>query len=256
MRAELPKREPDRVRWWAERGTYERRLARNRSEGGKPYVLHDGPPYANNDLHMGTFLNRVLKDALVKIHLLERRVRGLRPRLGHARPADRARDAQAPRARFPVGRPARAAPRVPRARAVLDEPPARADAADGHVRTLRRPVHDDRAGVRGDDRRDARGSRRAEYLYKGLRSTLWCVHDETALAEAEIEYKDHVSPSIYVRFRANDAQRRAAAREVRARRRRYAALVRHLDDHAVDAARERRGGAAPGGDVRPLPHRH
>ena len=48
-----------------------------------------------------------------------------------------------------------------------------------------------------------------DYLYKGLRSTLWCIHDETALAEAEIEYKDHTSPSVYVRFRANDAQRAA-----------------------------------------------
>ena len=44
-------------------------------------------------------------------------------------------------------------------------------------------------------------------LYKGLRSTLWCVHDETALAEAEIEYEPKISPSIYVRFTANDAQR-------------------------------------------------
>jgi isoleucyl-tRNA synthetase len=49
----------------------------------------------------------------------------------------------------------------------------------------------------------------SNYLYKGLRSTLWCIYDETALAEAEIEYKDHTSPSIYVRFRADDAQRKA-----------------------------------------------
>ncbi len=71
MRAELPKREPDRVRWWAERGTYAKRLEHNRS--GSPYILHDGPPYANGELHMGHFLNRVLKDALVKINLLDGR---------------------------------------------------------------------------------------------------------------------------------------------------------------------------------------
>ncbi len=71
MRGELPKREPDRVRWWAEHRTYRKRLEKNRAEGGKPFVLHDGPPYANGDLHMGHFLNRVLKDALVKIHLLD-----------------------------------------------------------------------------------------------------------------------------------------------------------------------------------------
>src|SRR6202035_3248054 len=47
----------------------------------------------------------------------------------------------------------------------------------------------------------------AGQLYKGLRSTLWCIHDETALAEAEIEYKERVAPSIYVRFSADDEQR-------------------------------------------------
>ena len=69
MRGELPKREPDRVRWWAEHDTYRKRLAKN--AGNPPFILHDGPPYANGDLHMGHFLNRVLKDAFVKINLLD-----------------------------------------------------------------------------------------------------------------------------------------------------------------------------------------
>jgi len=73
MRAELPKREPARVAWWTEHQTYRKRLARNGEQGGAPYILHDGPPYANGDMHMGTFLNRFLKDALVKIHLLDGR---------------------------------------------------------------------------------------------------------------------------------------------------------------------------------------
>ena len=80
----------------------------------------------------------------------------------------------------------------------------------------------------------------SDYLYKGLRSTLWCIYDETALAEAEIEYKDHTSPSD---LRPLPRERRAAqgaAREIRAGRRRDAAVVRHLDDDAVDAARQRR----------------
>jgi len=63
MRAELPKREPDRVRWWAEHDTYRKRLAKN--AGNPSFILHDGPPYANGDMHMGHFLNRVLKDAFV-----------------------------------------------------------------------------------------------------------------------------------------------------------------------------------------------
>ena len=69
MRAELPKREPGRIAWWAERGTYAKRLAKN--AGNPTFTLHDGPPYANGDLHMGHFLNRVLKDAFVKINLLD-----------------------------------------------------------------------------------------------------------------------------------------------------------------------------------------
>ncbi|HYZ15862.1 MAG TPA: class I tRNA ligase family protein, partial [Candidatus Acidoferrum sp.] len=71
MRAELPKREPERVAWWTDHDTYLKRLERNR--GNPPFILHDGPPYANGDLHMGTFLNRVLKDAFVKINLLDGR---------------------------------------------------------------------------------------------------------------------------------------------------------------------------------------
>jgi len=53
MKAELPKREPERVRWWDERGTYASRLETSASK--PPWILHDGPPYANGELHMGTF---------------------------------------------------------------------------------------------------------------------------------------------------------------------------------------------------------
>ena len=69
MKAELPKREPGLLSWWAERKTYERRLERNAGNGS--WILHDGPPYANGDLHMGHFLNMVLKDIFVKIALLD-----------------------------------------------------------------------------------------------------------------------------------------------------------------------------------------
>src|SRR5580704_7737051 len=68
MRAELPKREPERVAWWKSERVYERRLERN--AGNPLWILHDGPPYANGEVHMGTFLNRVLKDINVKVHLL------------------------------------------------------------------------------------------------------------------------------------------------------------------------------------------
>ncbi len=95
MKAELPAREPQRVAWWREHRTYERRLERNAANG--PWILHDGPPYANGDLHMGHFLNMVLKDVFVKIALLDGKFAEVRPRLGYARPSDRVRNAQAPR---------------------------------------------------------------------------------------------------------------------------------------------------------------
>src|SRR5689334_18149614 len=68
MKADLPKREPDRVKWWQEQGTYERRLERNKAQ--TPWILLDGPPYATGNLHMGHFLNMVLEDMFVKIALL------------------------------------------------------------------------------------------------------------------------------------------------------------------------------------------
>ena len=63
MKADLPKREPARVAWWEEHDTYARRLEHNRRS--EPWILHDGPPYANGELHMGHFLNMVLKDIFV-----------------------------------------------------------------------------------------------------------------------------------------------------------------------------------------------
>ena len=209
MRAELPKREPERVRWWTQHDTYRKRLERNRERGAAPYVLHDGPPYANNDLHMGTFLNRVLKDALVKIHLLDGEysdfvpgwdMHGLpieRETLQHLKLDFRSADPIAlrracrERALYWMNRQREQMLRMGTFGRFDDPYMTIAPSFEATiVETLADLIDDD-------------------YLYKGLRSTLWCVVDETALAEAEIEYKDHVSPSIYVRFRATDAQRTA-----------------------------------------------
>jgi isoleucyl-tRNA synthetase len=209
MRAELPKREPDRVRWWAEHGTYLRRLARNRAEGGAPYVLHDGPPYANGDLHMGHFLNRFLKDALVKIHLLDGEYSDFVPGWDmHGLPIEREtlkhlgldfRQADPLELR-----------RACRERALywLDrqrEPMLRI----GSFGRFDDPYMTIAPSFEATIVETLADLAEQDYLYKGLRSTLWCVYDETALAEAEIEYKDHTSPSVYVRFRAGDAQRAA-----------------------------------------------
>ncbi|MBD5633660.1 MAG: isoleucine--tRNA ligase [Candidatus Eremiobacteraeota bacterium] len=205
MRGDLPKREPERVAWWHERGVYERRLAAN--EGNPQWILHDGPPYANGDLHMGHFVNRVLKDVFVKVHLLDGKV-----------------------AKFVPGWDMHGLPIEFETLKHLGLDFHRVDPIELRAKCRERALHwldiqrDTilRMGVLGDYEHPYRTIDKefeativetlatlaeAKQLYKGLRSTLWCVRDETALAEAEIEYKDRISPSIYVRFTASAAQR-------------------------------------------------
>jgi isoleucyl-tRNA synthetase len=207
MRAELPKREPGWVTWWAEHDSYAKRLARNRAEGGEPWILHDGPPYANGDLHMGHFLNRFLKDAFVKIALLDGRWADFIPGWDmHGLPIERetllhlgvdfhAIDPIELRAQCKE----RALYWLDRQRTAMLRM-----GLFGHYSRPYMTIAPAFEATIVDSLADLAESGQ---LYKGLRSTLWCVHDETALAEAEIEYKERTSPSIYVRFRADDAQR-------------------------------------------------
>ena len=205
MRADLPKREPDRVAWWRERRVYERRLAAN--AGNPQWILHDGPPYANGELHMGHFVNRVLKDIFVKVHLLD-----------------------GAEAIFVPGWDMHGLPIEFETLKHLGLDFHRIDPIELRAQCRERALYwldvqretILRMGVLGDYDHPYRTIDKefeativdtladlaaADQLYKGLRATLWCIHDETALAEAEIEYKDRVSPSIDVRFTANAEQR-------------------------------------------------
>ena len=205
MRAGLAKSEPARVAWWKENGTYERRLAANRQN--EPWILHDGPPYANGDLHMGHFLNRVLKDAFIKINLLDGRWADFVPGWDmHGLPIER-ETLKHLKIDFHKIDPIelRAACRE-RALYWLDRQRATIVRMGvfGHYDRPYMTIAPEFEATIVETLADLAES---QQLYKGLRSTLWCVHDETALAEAEIEYADRVSPSVYVRFTANDAQR-------------------------------------------------
>ena len=205
MRGELPKKEPERVAWWREQGVYARRIAANK--GNHQWILHDGPPYANGDLHMGHFVNRVLKDIFVKVHLLD-----------------------GAEAIFVPGWDMHGLPIEFETLKHLGLDFHKIDPIELRAKCRERALHwldiqrstILRMGVLGDydhpyrtvDKEfeativDTLGDlAAANQLYKGLRATLWCIKDETALAEAEIEYKDRVSPSIYVRFAANAEQR-------------------------------------------------
>ncbi|MHB8145938.1 MAG: isoleucine--tRNA ligase [Vulcanimicrobiaceae bacterium] len=208
MKAELPKREPERVAWWAEQRTYERRLERNKPNGA--WILHDGPPYANGELHMGHFLNMVLKDMFVKIALLDGKWARFVPgwdmhglpieletlkHLGikdfHAIDPLELREKCKERALFWLDRQRDARTRM------------------GNFGDWEHPYRTIDPSFEATIVNALADLAEKQQLYKGLRSTLWCVHDETALAEAEIEYEPRVSPSVYVRFAANAVQRTA-----------------------------------------------
>jgi isoleucyl-tRNA synthetase len=208
MRADLPKREPARVDWWREHDTYRKRLAHNREAGGAPWILHDGPPYANGDLHMGHFLNRVLKDAFIKIALLDGKWADFIPGWDmHGLPIERETLKHLGVDFHKIDPIELRAKCKERALYWLDR---QRDAMlrmglFGHYDRPYMTIKPEFEATIVEALADLAESRQ---LYKGLRSTLWCVYDETALAEAEIEYKEHTSPSIYVRFTANDVQRK------------------------------------------------
>ena len=205
MKADLAKREPARVAWWEEQGTYARRLARN--ERGESWILHDGPPYANGELHMGHFLNMVLKDIFVKIALVNGKWAKFVPgwdmhglpieldTLKHLKIKDfhgvdpvKLREACRERALFWLDRQRSIRMRM------------------GNFGDWQHPYRTIDPEFEATIVETLGELAAANQIYKGLRSTLWCIHDETALAEAEIEYKPRVSPSIYVRFTATAAQ--------------------------------------------------
>ena len=104
MKADLVAREPERLKKWESAGLYEK-IQAARAERRK-FVLHDGPPFANGDVHIGTALNKILKDIIVKYQTLARLQRAVRSRLGLPRPADRiqslAGNAQGRRHQLPI----------------------------------------------------------------------------------------------------------------------------------------------------------
>ena len=202
MQAGLPKREPDMLKKWREDGIYQKIIHKN--EGRPKYVLHDGPPYANGNIHLGTALNKILKDMIVR----SRNMAGFQAPYvpgwdTHGLPIER-------KAIESVGLDSRS-----------DDPvhfrDACRDFALAHIASMTKQF--ERLGVLGDWKNPYRTlspdfeAKQIEvfgemalkgYIYKGLKPVYWCPHDETALAEAEIEYSEDPCDSIYVKFRVTD----------------------------------------------------
>jgi isoleucyl-tRNA synthetase len=201
MRAELPKREPALLARWREEGIYERILAA-RAEGAKKrettFLLHDGPPFANGDAHMGHALNIVLKDIVLK-------VRNMR---GDYAPFVPGWDCHGLPIEHKVMKELGAAENDPIKIRTQCEATARHFVGVQSEQFQRLGVFGDwaRPYLTMDPAYEAETLRvfatlvAKNLVYQGLRPVLWSTGCQTALAEAEIEYKERVDPAIYVKF--------------------------------------------------------
>jgi isoleucyl-tRNA synthetase len=209
MKGGLIKREPELLKRWSEMDIEGRiSAARERSE---LFILHDGPPYANGHVHLGTALNKILKDFIVKSHTM----------LGYYSPYVPGWDCHG----MPIEHKVMTDAGEERASLSLDEVRSRCrEYAAGFVDVQREEFK--RLGVFGRwDNPYLTMKKTYEagivkafgklvekgYIYQGLRPIHWCTSCRTALADAEVEYADHTSPSVYVAFRQYDAQSWLAA---------------------------------------------
>ncbi|HEY3266169.1 MAG TPA: isoleucine--tRNA ligase [Armatimonadota bacterium] len=197
MKANLPDREPPRLKHWQEIDLYGQ-LMRRPSKG--KFVLHDGPPYANGHIHMGHALNKALKDFVVRSRAMMGYQTPYVPGWDcHGMPIEnKVREEFRKRKEAPTREALRQACRAWAAEwvEVQKEDFKRLGVTGDWDHPYRTMDHDQVAReIRVFGELAEKG-----FIYRGLKPVMWCTRDETALAEAEIEYHDHVSPSIYVRF--------------------------------------------------------
>jgi isoleucyl-tRNA synthetase len=202
MKASLPQREPKQLARWAEIKVYEKLIERN--EGKPLFVFHDGPPYANGQIHQGHVLNKVLKDIVVKYANMSGKQAEFIPGWDcHGLPIELKSEEE-------LGGKKRGLSKVEIRKACRAYAQRFVDIQrEGFKRlgVLARwdnpyltMSYDYEASIlRELARFAARGS-----LMRGKKPVYWCIKDHTALAEAEVEYEDHTSPSIYVAFPLRD----------------------------------------------------
>ncbi len=202
MRGNLPTKEPVMVEKWDNEALYKEIIKKN--EGKPTYILHDGPPYANGDIHLGTALNKVLKDIIVKQKNMSGYCSNFVPGWDtHGLPIEL-------RAMKAIGVENGAIPPLELRKHCHDYALSYVDSQRTQFKRL---------GVLGDfedpyltlkPEFEARQIKvfgemaKRGYVYKGLKPVYWCPECQTALAEAEIEYNDDPCMSIYVKFKVNN----------------------------------------------------
>jgi isoleucyl-tRNA synthetase len=210
MRAGLPKREPDWLARWAQIGVYEK--LRERAEGRKPFTLHDGPPYANGHLHIGHALNKILKDMVVRSQqMMGRDARYVPGWDCHGLPIE-----------WKIEEQYRAKGQDKDAVDVVDFRQECRKFADGWVNIQREEFK--RLGVQGNWDEPyltmnfhAERVIAAEFqkflmngtLYQGSKPVMWSPVEKTALAEAEVEYHDKESFTVWVKFPVHETPNEA-----------------------------------------------
>ncbi|WP_404452523.1 isoleucine--tRNA ligase [Virgibacillus necropolis] len=204
MRGNLPNKEPLRQQQWDENNIYEKGQAR--TEGRPSFILHDGPPYANGDLHIGHALNKILKDFITRYKSMT----------GYYAPYVPGWDTHG----LPIETALTKKKKVKRKEMSIAEFRQKcAEYAMGQIDNQRTQFK--QLGVRGDwDNPYITLNKNYEaaqikvfgemankgYIYKGLKPVYWSPSSESALAEAEIEYHDKRSPSIFVAFDVTDGK--------------------------------------------------
>jgi isoleucyl-tRNA synthetase len=201
QKANLAQSEPARLKRWADANLYQ--MIRRLRQGRERFVLHDGPPYANADIHLGTAMNKILKDIVVKSRTM----------MGYDSPYVPGYDCHG----LPIEQHVeRSLKEKGKSRADLPVASFRRICREHAAEALKRQTRDfKRLGILGlwedpyltmSNHYEAETARQfgrfveRGYVYKGARPVYWCIHDQTALAEAEVEYREHTSPSVYVKF--------------------------------------------------------
>ncbi|WP_439873946.1 isoleucine--tRNA ligase [Bacillus mycoides] len=203
MRGNLPKREPAMQEKWAEMNIYEK--VQEHTKGRPLFVLHDGPPYANGDIHMGHALNKVLKDFIVRYKSMTGYSAPYVPGWDtHGLPIEQALTNKGVKrkemtvAEFRKLCAEYAYEQVERQREQFKRLGVRADWDNPYI-TLEPAYEAQQIKVFGDMAKKG-------YIYKGQKPVYWSPTSESALAEAEIEYQDKKSASIYVAFPVKDGK--------------------------------------------------
>jgi len=198
MKANLAKKEPEQLKMWDEMRIYDR--IREAARGRESYILHDGPPYANGNIHLGHALNKIIKDIVIKSKSMTGYDCVFVPGWDcHGLPIEHQVDKE-----------------LGEKKAELSQADKRRLCrvyADKYVAIQREQFQ--RLGVFGEWENpyltmhyDYEATTVEEFgklylsgdVYKGKKPVYWCASCKTALAEAEVEYADHTTPSIYVKF--------------------------------------------------------